>query len=94
MWEDKLRFEVEMGNEPTEVEGEEGSGEVADRSVLGGPLLLWPTSLVHARNPGKFAPPRFTSRLPGEQCNVLTPALVSRPPRCFSTKYGTGWTRV
>ena len=81
MWEDKLRFEVEMGNEQTEVEREEGSGEVADRWVLGGPPLLWPTSLVHARNPVKFAPRRSTSRLSGEQCNVLlTRALVSRPP--------------
>ena len=62
---------------------------MADRSVLGGPLLLWPTSLVHAWNPVKFAPRRSTSRLSSEQCNVLlTRALVARPPLVLLDEVG------
>ena len=36
---DELGFEVEMGDEPTEVEREKSSAKVANRSALGGPLL-------------------------------------------------------
>ena len=33
---DELGFEVDMGDEPTEGEEQEGSAKVANRSVLGG----------------------------------------------------------
>ena len=56
---------------------------MANRSVLEGPLLPWPTSLVHARNSGDsedFAASRFTSLSPGEQRIILLMRALVSPP--------------
>ena len=47
----------------------EGIAKVTHRSVLGGPLLPWPTSLVHARNSGD-----------GEDSQHYSQHFVSHPP--------------
>ena len=80
-----------------EGEEEEGTGEVADRSVLGGPLLPSPMSLVHARNPGDGKIIRSTSVYiaPVKQSIVhLMRVLVSQPSLVLSTKYEAAWTNV
>ena len=83
---DELRLEVEMGgtNRLRWRGRRGGKWKVVNSLLLGGPLLPWPTSLVHARNSGdgkEFAARRVTSLSPGEQGIILLiRAKVSRPP--------------
>ena len=91
LWDDELGFEVEMRNESTEVDREKRrrSGKVANRSVLGGTLLLWPTSPVHARNFGDGKRIRSTAiYIP------LTRRTMNRTPHaCISILASLGASR-
>ena len=96
---DEPGFEVEMGDEPTEVEREKRRREVQKRQIA----QCW--EVLFSLDPGacstlgareteeEFAARRFTPLSPGEQGVVLLMrALVA--PLVFSTKYGAGWTNV
>ena len=103
MGDDELGFEVEMGNESTEVEREKEKRKREVQKWQIAPCWEVPFSLGPRAwsTPGtreteeESAARRFTSPSPGEQCIVLLMrALVFRPPLVFSTKYGAGWTNV
>jgi len=72
-----------------EGEEEEGNWRVANRSVLGGPICTWPTSLVYVRNSGDGKRIRSTS------VHVPLPwGTAHRPPHArlgLPASLGTPW---
>ena len=73
MWEDELGFEVEMGNEPTEVEREKRRGEWRSRRSLAAGRSSSPL----AHEPGPRQEPRRRKKnsqhvgLPAHQANSV-----------------------